>query len=316
MPSTWSPSTSRPVPSTAMHRSASPSSAKPTSAPCSRTAAISDSGWVAPQSRLMLSPSGSSWMTVTRAPVARRISGPTRYAAPFAVSSTTWSPPASTAPARPGPVRRGTARAGLRRPRSARSPSAARPGSSSARRISASSSSSRSSSSFRPLGSSTLRPLSSAGLCDAETMIPAANPPPPARNARAGVGTTPTAWTSTPMLVAPAVIAATNMSPDRRVSWPTTSAPLPPIWWAVARPSANASDGRRSTLAAPRMPSVPNRRVMQGPRAVGAGRTGRIRVGQGAASDGAASVGVASLGSGSGVGVGTGVGVGRGSPSP
>jgi hypothetical protein len=49
----------------------------------------------------------------------------------------------------------------------------------------------------------------------------------------------------------------------RRVSWPTTSEPpAPTTSWAVARPSAKASDGRRSTLAAPRMPSVPNRRVM------------------------------------------------------
>ena len=46
------------------------------------------------------------------------------------------------------------------------------------------------------------------------------------------------------MLVAPAVMAATNMSPERRVSWPTTSEPpAPTIWWAVARPSAYASDG-------------------------------------------------------------------------
>ena len=41
-------------------------------------------------------------------------------------------------------------------------------------------------------------------------------------NARAGVGTTPTTCTSTPRLVAPATMADTNMSPERRVSWPTT----------------------------------------------------------------------------------------------
>ena len=55
--------------------------------------------------------------------------------------------------------------------------------------MSCSSSSSIASSSFRPGRSSTLRPLSSAGLCDAETMIPAAKSPVPARNASAGVGT-------------------------------------------------------------------------------------------------------------------------------
>src|SRR5437016_4651504 len=92
-------------------------------------------------------------------------------------------------------------------------------------------------------------------------MIPAANSPSPARNARAGVGTTPTWWTSTPMLVAPAVIAATNMSHERRVSWPTTRAPPGPMRrWAVARPRPYAMGGRRSTFATPRIPSVPNRR--------------------------------------------------------
>ncbi len=70
-------------------------------APAARTASAREAGAVAPQSRLMLSPSGASWITVTRAPVARRISGATSNAAPFAVSSTTCSPAASTAPASP-----------------------------------------------------------------------------------------------------------------------------------------------------------------------------------------------------------------------
>ena len=43
-------------------------------------------------------------MTVTRAPVARRISGPTWYAAPFAVSRTTWRPAAATREASARPV--------------------------------------------------------------------------------------------------------------------------------------------------------------------------------------------------------------------
>ena len=78
-----------------------------------------------------------------------------------------------------------------------------------------------------------------AGLCEAETMIPAANGPSPVMNARAGVGTTPTTWASTPRLVVPATMAATNMSPDRRVSWPTTiEPPRPARRWATARPSA------------------------------------------------------------------------------
>ena len=110
--------------------------------------------------------------------------------------------------------------------------------SSSVRQISCSSSSSIASSSFSPAASRTLRPLSSAGLWDAETMIPAAKSPDPARNARAGVGTQPATWTSTPRLVAPAVIAATNMSPERRVSWPTTIAA------ARARRAGGRSPGR------------------------------------------------------------------------
>ena len=93
-------------------------------------------------------------------------------------------------------------------------------------------------------------------------MIPAANGPLPAMNARAGVGMTPTTWTSTPRLVAPAAIAATNMSPERRVSWPTTIAPPRPTRReATARPSAYAVVGLRSTFATPRIPSVPNRRA-------------------------------------------------------
>src|SRR6187401_2816198 len=121
-----------------------------------------------------------------------------------------------------------------------------------------------SSSSLRPSESSTLRPLSSAGLCEAETMIPARYGPVRARYARAGVGTTPTTSTLMPRLVAPATIAATNMSPDRRVSWPTTIAvPGPARRRAVARPSANAKVGRRSTLATPRMPSVPKSRPIR-----------------------------------------------------
>ena len=60
------------------------------------------------------------------------------------------------------------------------------------RQISCSSSSSTASSSLSPSASRTLRPLSSAGLCEAETMIPAASSPSAARKASAGVGTTPT----------------------------------------------------------------------------------------------------------------------------
>ena len=101
MPSTWSPSTTRPVASTAISRSASPSSANPASAPAATTASASDAGAVAPDPTLMLMPSGSAWMTSTRAPVAARIARPTAEPEPFAASSTRCRPPASIVAASP-----------------------------------------------------------------------------------------------------------------------------------------------------------------------------------------------------------------------
>ena len=63
------------------------------------------------------------------------------------------------------------------------------------------------------------------------------------------------------------------MSPDRRVSWPTTIAP-PPARRAGARSPARGrrrAVGFRSTLATPRMPSVPNSRGTAVSRRLGAG---------------------------------------------
>ena len=104
MPSTWSPSTTRPAASTAIRRSASPSRANPASAPAARTAAARLAGAVAPDSTLMLMPSGSAWMTSTVAPVAARMRGATAEPDPFAASSTSRSPSARTAPGQPEPV--------------------------------------------------------------------------------------------------------------------------------------------------------------------------------------------------------------------
>ena len=209
----------------------------------------------------MFSPSGWSLMTSTRAPVAPMIRPATAHAEPFAQSMTIDSPDASIEAGERLPMRDVARETVARVDDDARGCPARRPASSSVRQMSCSSSSSTASSSFSPSASSTFRPLSSAGLCEAETMIPAASSPSAVRNARAGVGTTPTTLTFTPRLVAPAAIAATNMSPDRRVSWPTTiEPPGPTSRCAVARPSANAVVGLRSTLATPRMPSVPNRR--------------------------------------------------------
>ena len=180
MPRTWSPSTTAPVESAAMSRSASPSSANPTSAARAATASASAPGCVAPDATLILTPSGSLWITSTDAPVADRISGPTIPPEPFAQSRMTRVPEDSMPRASPNRWRR---YASSRCPASNDRPSSSlpTPPSSSARQMSCSSSSSTASSSFRPRSSSTFRPLSSAGLWDAETMIPAANSPEPAR---------------------------------------------------------------------------------------------------------------------------------------
>ena len=55
---------------------------------------------------LMLTPSGSAWMTLTVAPVAARISGPTKQPDPLAPSRTRRRPPAGTLVARPSRWRR------------------------------------------------------------------------------------------------------------------------------------------------------------------------------------------------------------------
>ncbi len=176
-PSTASPSTTQPAASTAIRRSASPSSANPTSAPRATTSRWSAPGAVAPQPSLMLVPSGSLKSTCTSAPVASRIRAAAMPPEPLAQSTTIRS--------RVEIDRASSRRRSTYRSKSSRSwiaspsLSAGAPGSSSAVQMSCSSSSSTASSSFRPCSSRTLRPLSSAGLCEAETMIPAANLPAP-----------------------------------------------------------------------------------------------------------------------------------------
>ena len=65
---TASPSTIRPAASTKIARSPSPSNATPIRQPRSRTVRASCSGWVEPQSRLMLRPSGAALSTTTSNP--------------------------------------------------------------------------------------------------------------------------------------------------------------------------------------------------------------------------------------------------------
>ena len=90
--STSSPSRMRPVSSAKIARSASPSNATPSAAPSSRVFAAIPSGWRAPQSRLMLRPSGASWIAVTRAPARWRARGPIWNAAPLPASRSTGRP--------------------------------------------------------------------------------------------------------------------------------------------------------------------------------------------------------------------------------
>ncbi len=71
----WSPSMTMPFSSTMSTRSASPSSAMPISARTSCTFFASASGWVEPQSRLMLMPFGSLPMVTTSAPSSQSASG-------------------------------------------------------------------------------------------------------------------------------------------------------------------------------------------------------------------------------------------------
>src|SRR3954447_12092406 len=80
-------------------------------------------------------------------------------------------------------------------------------------------------------------------------------------HATAGVGTIPSVDTEAPSAHSPATRAASSIGPDSRGSRPRTYGPGPSTR-AAARPRATTSSGVRSTLAAPRTPSVPNLSVM------------------------------------------------------
>ena len=65
-------------------------------------------------------------------------------------------------------------------------------------------------------------PLYSGGLCDAEMTTPPLAPSSRTSRATPGVGMTPARSAVPPALVMPATSADSSMSPDRRVSLPTT----------------------------------------------------------------------------------------------
>ena len=82
--------------------------------------------------------------------------------------------------------------------------------------------------------------------------------------AMAGVGMTPTSITSPPTEQMPAISAAANISPERRVSRPTNILGLCTSLvstWAPAMPICIANSQLKSSLAIPRTPSVPNNLV-------------------------------------------------------
>ena len=92
MAMTASPSTTWPFSSITITRSASPSRAMPIWALRFRTSAHALSGWSAPTPSLMFTPSGETPMAVTSAPSSSNTRGATRYAAPWAASTTTRIP--------------------------------------------------------------------------------------------------------------------------------------------------------------------------------------------------------------------------------
>ena len=69
--------------------------------------------------------------------------------------------------------------------------------------------------------------MSAIGLCDALIITPAAAPSRRVTQATAGVGTMPSETTSRPADVTPATIAASSIVPERRVSRPTMTRPVP-----------------------------------------------------------------------------------------
>src|SRR5262249_35053208 len=96
--------------------------------------------------------------------------------------------------------------------------------------------------------------------------------------ATAGVGSTPARSTSAPSAHRPATSAASSIGPERRVSRPTTNGRVVPSTRAAARPTPVTSSGVSSRLASPRMPSVPNRRVMGRSKSRGDARRSPLRV--------------------------------------
>ena len=126
--------------------------------------------------------------------------------------------------------------------------------------MAASRASSSASVSLIPAGLKSLIPLSSDLLCEAETIRPRAAPVSRVIKATVGVGTMPSRTGLSPILVRPAIKAASIIWPERRVSRPMTTSRPP--FGAKVRAAAIASRKADSAVMGgvftrPRMPSVP-----------------------------------------------------------
>ena len=120
--------------------------------------------------------------------------------------------------------------------------------------------SSAASGSLKPWPSNSFMPLYSGGLCEADMTTPPAAFSLRVSRATAGVGTMPAKNAVPPALVMPATRAACSMSPESRVSRPTTM--VLPRNRTAAWPRPYAMRLVSSTLAMPRTPSVPNNLAM------------------------------------------------------
>jgi hypothetical protein len=116
---------------------------------------------------------------------------------------------------------------------------------------------------FSPRPEKTLMPLSPYGLCEAESTTPRSKSKARARQATAGVGMTPAETSEPPAALMPRPSSRSIHGPDSRVSRPRMNRAREPA--GRARTSAaprraivGGSSGR--CPAAPRIPSVPNRR--------------------------------------------------------
>ena len=243
-PRTWSPSTTCPRASTAISRSASPSRANPTSAP----RAVDRRGERGRRRRPGLDVDvhavGLVVDDLDRRPGRREDLGPDHPAR--AVRAVEDDPQARRrrSPGEAEPVLavalEQVAARRLTRPISA----LPTPPSSSVRQMSCSSSSSTASSSFRPGRVEHLEAVVVGRVVRRRDHDPGRESPVPARKASAGVGTTAGDLDVDAEARRAGRIAATNMSPERRVSWPTTSAPPGPDELVGRRPAERVGERR------------------------------------------------------------------------